>query len=315
MTYGVILADPPWRFKMRTPEGMSRNPDGPVGVFHYETMDLESIKAMNVQSLTNPSTILFLWATSPMLPEALDVMATWGFKYVSSLVWTKDRIGTGYWVRNQHELVLIGRRSKSKAPAVGLRPASVIEAKRREHSRKPDRMHEIIEACWPDARKLEMFARRARPGWDVFGNEVDGIAIKAQGEPVVSDTVKEVIALYRELRERKEQIEASIKDKVAGIREDMNSLEAWLLEQAEVSGVRSFATTAGTAYIATQDSASVADWDKVLAHAIENENFDLLTHGVNKTAVRGFIEENGAPPPGVNFSSRRTINVRAPAPE
>lgn len=131
----------------------------------------------------------------------------------------------------------------------------------------------------------------------------------------MSETIREVIDLYLQLRERKEQIEASIKPKLTGIREDMTALEGWLLEQAESEGVRSFATKAGTAYISTQDSATVADWDKTLAYIMENEAFDLLEKRVSKTVVRDLIEENGAPPPGVNFSSRRTINVRSPAPE
>jgi ATP-dependent helicase YprA (DUF1998 family) len=132
---------------------------------------------------------------------------------------------------------------------------------------------------------------------------------------VVSDTVKEVIGLYLTLRERKVQIEESIKDKLTSIRADMTALEGWLMEQCEADGVKSFRTDAGTAFIATQDSASVADWDKTLAFVRENDAFELLTKGVSKTVVRDFIEENGAPPPGVNFSSRRTINVRSPAPE
>jgi len=132
---------------------------------------------------------------------------------------------------------------------------------------------------------------------------------------VVSTTIEEVIGLYRQLRARKEQIEESIKPKLAGIREDMLALEGWLLEQAESEGVKSFRTNAGTAFVTTQDSATVADWDKVLSYIVENEGYDLLEKRVSKTVVRDFIEENGAPPPGVNFNSRRTINVRAPAPE
>ena len=132
---------------------------------------------------------------------------------------------------------------------------------------------------------------------------------------MVSDTVKEVIGLYLQLRQRKTEIEESIKDKLTGIREDMTALEGWLMQQCEADGVKSFRTDAGTAFIATQDSASVADWDKTLAYVKEHDLYEMLTKGVSKTVVRDFIEENGAPPPGVNFSSRRTINVRSPAPE
>ena len=131
----------------------------------------------------------------------------------------------------------------------------------------------------------------------------------------MSDTIKEVVGLYLQLRERKAQIEESIKPKLAGIREDMNKLESWLLEQAEAAGVRSFRTDAGTAFITTQDSATVADWDKTLPYILANKDWDLLEKRVNKTAVRDHIELTGTPPPGVNFTTRRAINVRSPAPE
>lgn len=131
----------------------------------------------------------------------------------------------------------------------------------------------------------------------------------------MADTVDGVIRVYIQLRERKAQLEAALKDKLTSLREDMSTLENWLLEQAEATGVKSFRTDAGTAYITTQDSATVADWDLTLRHILDTENYDLLEKRVSKTVVRGFIEDHGAPPPGVNFSSRRAINVRSPSPE
>ena len=115
--------------------------------------------------------VLFLWATVPMLEPALQVMAVWGFEYKSHFVWVKDRIGTGYWNRNKHELLLVGTRGNIPAPAPGEQYASVIEACVGEHSAKPAAFAEMIEDMFPNLPAIEMFARGPRHGWDVWGNE------------------------------------------------------------------------------------------------------------------------------------------------
>jgi N6-adenosine-specific RNA methylase IME4 len=113
--YGVILADPPWRFEPYSRiTGMDRAADN-----HYPTSAFEEIKALAVGSIAAPDCVLFLWATVPMQPQAHEVMAAWGFAYKSNLVWVKDRVGTGYWSRNKHELLLIGTRGRVPAPAPG----------------------------------------------------------------------------------------------------------------------------------------------------------------------------------------------------
>jgi N6-adenosine-specific RNA methylase IME4 len=164
--YAVILADPPWRFEPWSPTGMDRAADN-----HYPTVTVDKLKAMTVPKA--PTSILFLWATAPMLLEALAVMAAWGFAYKTHLVWAKDKVGTGYWARSRHELLLIGTRGDVPAPAMGLQPESVIEAPRGEHSVKPDEFRVIIEAMFPNCPRLEMFARTPREGWDSWGNEID----------------------------------------------------------------------------------------------------------------------------------------------
>ena len=165
-TYGVIYADPPWKFEpYSTDTGMDRAADN-----HYETMQLEDIKTMAVPAADH--CVLFLWATVPMLPEALDVMKAWGFVYKSHCVWVKDRIGTGFWFRNKHELLLVGTRgNKVPAPAHGNQYASVIDAALGEHSKKPACFAEMIEELFPNVPAVELFARGERLGWDVWGNE------------------------------------------------------------------------------------------------------------------------------------------------
>jgi N6-adenosine-specific RNA methylase IME4 len=165
--YGVILADPEWRFEPYSREtGMDRAADN-----HYPTSELDDIKARDVASIAAEDCVLFLWATAPMLPQALAVMSSWGFTYKSQAIWNKDRIGTGYWFRNKHEILLVGTRGEIPAPAMGTQSVSLIEAPTAEHSEKPEAFHAIIESYFPSLPKIELNARRARPGWDVWGNE------------------------------------------------------------------------------------------------------------------------------------------------
>lgn len=162
--YGVIYADPPWRFETYSENGMDRSADN-----HYPTMSLIDIAALKVPAADD--CVLYLWATVPMLPEALNVMEAWGFEYKSQVVWVKDRIGTGYWTRNQHEILLIGTKGGIPAPAQGSQPSSVINAPLGRHSEKPEVFAEMIEALFPATPKVELFCRSPRAGWSVFGNE------------------------------------------------------------------------------------------------------------------------------------------------
>ena len=134
-TYPVILADPPWHFEVYNEDsGVER-----AAANHYPTMSLSEICKLPIADLATPDAVVFLWTTAPHLHEAFEVLAAWGFQYVSNFVWVKDKFGLGYWVRNQHELVLIARRGDMPTPAPACRPPSVIQAPAREHSRKPDK--------------------------------------------------------------------------------------------------------------------------------------------------------------------------------
>jgi N6-adenosine-specific RNA methylase IME4 len=162
--YGVIYADPPWRYDNVPMGDVARQNEQ-----HYPSMALDDIKALPVPAAEN--CVLFLWATVPLLPEAIDTMKAWGFTYKSSSTWVKDKAGTGYWVRGIVEHLLIGRRGDVPSPAPGDQFPGVIEAPRGRHSEKPDIFAEHIQRLFPNVPKLEMFARTARPHWDVWGNE------------------------------------------------------------------------------------------------------------------------------------------------
>ena len=165
--YGVLLADPPWRWEPYSREtGLGRAPDN-----HYATSCLETIKPFNIASIVADDSVLFLWSTVPMLPQALEVMWSWGFDYKTNFVWVKDRAGTGYWNRNQHELLLVGSRGNIPAPAPGEQWESVINALVGAHSVKPRTVYELIESYFPNLPKIELFARTHRHRWDAWGHE------------------------------------------------------------------------------------------------------------------------------------------------
>lgn len=167
--FGVIYADPEWRFEVRSDGGMDRAADN-----HYPTSGLDAIKGRDVGSLAAADCVLFLWATVPMLADAIDVLRGWGFAYKSNFNWHKDRVGTGYWNRNRHEHLLIGTRGNVPAPAMGEQFDSSIEAAVGAHSAKPERFYEIIEAYFPTLPKIELNARTVRKGWARWGLEAPG---------------------------------------------------------------------------------------------------------------------------------------------
>lgn len=175
MTYDIIVADPPWKFASNSKDKPGRNP-----MRHYDCMTDAAIKALPVIEWANPKALLFMWTTVPMLERSMSVPTAWGFKYVSSLIWNKRRIGTGHWVRNRHEIVIIAKRGKFPCPKPAPFLDSIFDDPRREHSRKPDSLQIRIDEVWPDHAKLEMFARQTRPGWDVWGNQTDKYEVAAE---------------------------------------------------------------------------------------------------------------------------------------
>lgn len=124
--------------------------------------------------------------------------------------------------------------------------------------------------------------------------------------------VDDVVAAYVKLRDKKESMEAAVKEQVKPLKEKMNQLEAWLKEQADAQGVTSFKTKHGTAFLTTTDYANVADWDAVLHFIQTNEAYDMLEKRVSKIAVRGYIDANKAVPAGVNYGTKLEVNIRKP---
>ncbi len=162
--YPVIYADPPWRYEYIETESRAIENQ-------YPTMTLDEIKALDLDSIALDDCVLFMWATSPKLAEAFEVLRAWGFEYRTCAVWDKQKIGMGYYFRQQHELLLVAVRGQPMTPAPANRPSSVLSFPRGEHSAKPVEVYELIEAMYPELPKLEMFCRSPRDGWGAWGNQ------------------------------------------------------------------------------------------------------------------------------------------------
>jgi N6-adenosine-specific RNA methylase IME4 len=167
--FDLILADPGWHFTTRSDKGRGKCPK-------YRTESVEEICALPVKQIAARDSRLFLWVSNPHLHHGADVIRAWGFEPKSNWVWIKQGPPcTGWWARFAHEIVMIGARGNKVCPQdPGERPLSWFNApKTRVNSQKPVELYERLEALWPGARKIELFARPPhRPGWAVWGDEV-----------------------------------------------------------------------------------------------------------------------------------------------
>jgi N6-adenosine-specific RNA methylase IME4 len=174
--FATVLADPPWRFANRTGKMAPEH----RRLSRYGTLAVEEIEALPVTNVVCPTAHLYLWVPNALLPFGLRVLQAWGFEYKSNIVWHKlrkdggsDGRGVGFYFRNVTEILLFGVRGKNaRTLAPGRRQVNYMGTRKREHSRKPDEQYRIIETCSPGPR-LELFARGARSGWVVWGNEAD----------------------------------------------------------------------------------------------------------------------------------------------
>jgi len=164
----IIYADPPWDFS-----GNSKDKPGKNARAHYPTMKVPDIAALPVKTLAADDALLLMWVTAPFAELAFKVVKAWGFQYKSQLTWPKSNVAHGYWARGAHELLYICRRRRFPCELPALFPTSIIPGRTREHSRKPEWVAQIVESRFPDLPKLELFARAARPGWSVLGNQTD----------------------------------------------------------------------------------------------------------------------------------------------
>lgn len=174
--FQTVLADPPWRFQNRTGKMAPEH----RRLSRYGTMTVEEIAALPVAAVTDEPAHLYLWVPNALLAEGLHVLEAWGFTYKSNIVWHKirkdggpDGRGVGFYFRNVTELVLFGVRGKNaRTLAAGRRQVNFIATRKREHSRKPDELYDVIQAC-SRGPYLELFARGVRRGWTSWGNQAN----------------------------------------------------------------------------------------------------------------------------------------------
>lgn len=171
--YTTILADPPWQFKNKTGKVAPEH----KRLLRYPTMELQEIRELPVSRLAAAESHLYLWVPNALIREGLMVMEAWGFTYKTNLVWYKirkdggpDGRGVGFYFRNVTELILFGVRGQMRTLPPGRRQVNLIASRKREHSRKPEELYDVIEACSPGPY-LELFARFPRAGWGQWGNE------------------------------------------------------------------------------------------------------------------------------------------------
>lgn len=172
--FHTVLADPPWQFANRTGKMAPEH----KRLSRYATLSLEEICSIPIREYIEAPAHLYLWVPNALLPEGLQVLAAWGFDYKTNIVWQKirkdggpDGRGVGFYFRNVTELLLFGVKGKNaRTLQPGRRQVNIVCTQKREHSRKPDEIYEVIEACSP-GKYLELFARGTRRGWVAWGNQ------------------------------------------------------------------------------------------------------------------------------------------------
>lgn len=183
--YDLILCDPPWEWKTYSEKGQGKSASQ-----HYSCMTLEDIKNLPIIDIANENSMMFMWATSPLINKQIEIMEYWGFTYKTvGFVWVKTNkknnkpfFGLGQYTRANAEYLLIGRHGKGIGRPLNKSVSQIDMSKIREHSRKPDSIKSNISLMYPLASKIELFAREQTPGWDVWGNECDKFGVNDAGE-------------------------------------------------------------------------------------------------------------------------------------
>jgi N6-adenosine-specific RNA methylase IME4 len=205
MKYSLIYADPPWSFKCWSTKG-----DGRGAVHHYDVMALEDIMALPIAEIAVDDSVLLMWVIFPLLPQALDVIRSWGFKYKAcAFTWVKKNRksnswfwGLGYYTRANAEVCLLATRGKG-LPRISRSVHSIIDTPVEAHSKKPDIARDKIVQLFGDVPRIELFARQRTKGWDCLGYDIDGRDIRDGLNDILSKTNDET---HREQQVRNDPI-------------------------------------------------------------------------------------------------------------
>ncbi|MXW97696.1 MAG: transcriptional regulator [Acidimicrobiaceae bacterium] len=173
--FDIIYADPPWDYKGQLQHAGASNGDSGGAVRHYPTVPLQALRQLPVLDVASDNALLFLWATSPHLDQAIDLGTSWGFNWATvAFVWDKCKVNPGFYTMSQCELCLVFKHGKIPWPRGARNVRQLVREPRREHSRKPDEVRHRIEAMFPAMSKIELFARTRVRGWHSWGLDVNG---------------------------------------------------------------------------------------------------------------------------------------------
>ncbi len=172
--YGVIYADPPWDYKGQLQHAGPGSGDSGGAIRHYPTVRLRDLMGLDVASIVADDSLLFLWATSPHLDQAIELGKAWGFDWATvAFVWDKQRVNPGFYTMSQCELCLVFKRGRIPRPRGARNVRQLVSERRAAHSRKPAEVRRRIEEMFPDQCRIELFARDAEiDGWDVWGADI-----------------------------------------------------------------------------------------------------------------------------------------------
>ena len=170
--YEIIYCDPPWDYAGHKQH--RKTASNASAIDHYNTMTLAQLKELKVKDITASNALCFMWTSSPHLPQAIELMTAWGFKYKTiAFVWDKQKVNPGSYTMSQCEICLVGKRGDIPKPRGTRNERQFISEMRTRHSAKPAEVRDRITRMFPTQRKVELFARTATDGWDVWGNEVE----------------------------------------------------------------------------------------------------------------------------------------------
>ena len=179
--YQIIYADPPWPIRWRASEKIGTKP------LAYPTMTISELCALPVKDIADDYSMLFMWVTNEFLPEGLGIIKFWGFQYNKLWTWCKPTCSGGH-PRNATEHIIEAGRGMINS--IGKHEKAInnwFQAPTKGHSVKPGIARKIIEHCYPNTTKIELFARQKTEGWDCIGNEINGKDIKQQLEEMINE--------------------------------------------------------------------------------------------------------------------------------
>lgn len=171
--YSIIYADPPWDYKGQSQHNGKGGKLTGGAKLHYPTVSTKELSTWDINGIAEEDCLLFMWASSPHLDQAIDLGKSWGFKWATvAFVWYKQRTNPGYYTMSQCELCLVFKKGRIPQPRGSRNVRQLVSTIREDHSRKPSEVRHRIELMFPSQSKIELFARKQVNGWDSWGNEI-----------------------------------------------------------------------------------------------------------------------------------------------